>query len=367
MAEEKSNEQKQTMSPEQKAVLKKVQTREPGAKLFEARPDGKYYGPVLFADKKNVVQQVGADTFVVHPRQQLGALPIEGESPRSLAKLGGTVVAVNYAGDKAEIQPADPDRWHERQSRTPAAPEHDALAKQALGERFTAFNPPSADFGLSPKYEGVIVATTSDHLIQRLNAKTAIVHNVGADVAKNFAAGQEVAVSYDNGRIKDVATIERPKSQERTAERPGRESASRNLTPDEAAKAKSWAIARNLVNAAYGQNRVQDGQQKNEFFSAKRLDAEKGKYRGPIVAVTDHHVVQRVGVDNKFVVHDRADLQGDLQTGTFVQMQYDKGKARVTPARQNERQQSQSQERAPSAPQRVPADRDRSQGQGMSR
>ncbi|MCD0253098.1 hypothetical protein JWH16_04415 [Xanthomonas campestris pv. campestris] len=342
----------------QKAVLKKVKTMAPDAKLFEAKPDGKYYGPVLYADKKHVVQQVGADTYVTHPRSQLGQLPIEGgETARSLSKLGGTVVAVNYQGNKAEIAPADSDRWHERQLRTPASAEHAAIATKALGDRFSAYEPPGAEWGLSPKYDGVIVGVTDDHLIQRINSRTAMVHNVGPEVAKQFVAGQEATVRYDNGRFKDAQTIERPKEQER--QQPTRERAQSQVRdPDDAARAASWKLAKNLVTNAHGSD--------IKLYAASRLDADSGKYRGPIVAMTDHHVIQRVGNANKFVAHSRDALQGDLQTGRFTQINYTQGKAQVHPVqRSQDRQAGQEQGRPAPQPPRSP-ERARP-SQGMSR
>lgn len=362
MANAVSEAAKQEMTTEQKAVLKKVQDRAPGAKLFETRSNGNYYGPVLYADKKNVVQQVGSDSYVVHPRQHLGPLPTESETARSLAKLNGVVVTVQYTGEKAEMKPADPDRWYERQARTPASREHSDLAKQVLGARFEAFNPPPLGHPVSPKYEGVIAAVTDDHLIQRINSRTAIVHNVGPEVAKQFGAGQEAVVSYDNGRFKEAQVVERQKAQEQS--RPARERTGEARSPDDAARAASWVLAKNIAAKSYGSD--------IKLYSAARVDAEAGKFRGPIVAMTDHHVVQRVGQGNSFVAHAREDLKGDLQTGRFTQINYDHGKAQaqIIERGQNRgqgqnREQGQAQERPVKRPP-LAQNRER-QSQGMSR
>lgn len=360
MANEAINATPPQMTAEQKAVLKKVLTRAPDAQLFESKSDGKYYGPVLYADKKNVVQQVGQNTYVVHPRQQLGELPTDpgdGSVTRQLQKLSGTVVSVNYAGKGGAVEVADSDRWHERQNRIPASPEHSAIAKEALGDRFDAYYPPAADRGYSTKYEGVVVGVTDDSLIQRINSRTAIVHTVGPEVAKQFGAGQEAVVRYDNGRLKEAQIIERPKGQEK--ERPTRErAADRSRGSDDQARAASWVLAKNLTAKIHGDD--------IKLYSAERLGKDAGKFRGPIVAMTDHHVIQRVGTSNTFVAHVRENVQGELQTGRFTQINYDQGKAQAHRIeRSQDRPQGQAQERGTSSALRTP-DRGRP-SQGMSR
>lgn len=362
MATTQQNEQQPALSAEQKAILKKVAKLMPEAKVFEPREEGNYYGPIVYADKKHVVQQVGDNTVVAHPRQDMRQTA-DFSNDLDDARVGftqGEVVTVAWGhleglGKAAPtIEPADPERWKERAGRIPASPEHTALAREALGEKFGVYNPPSMESGLSPRYEGVVAAVTDTHLIQRINSRTAIVHDVGPEVAKQYAAGQELSVSYDNGKLKAVDAIERPKSQERVAKRQNDRAAdSRSRDPEDAARAKSWAIARAIVNQTHG---TED--KKVAMYSARRLDAETGKYQGPIVAVTDHHVVQRVGKNNKFVAHTREDLSGvEPRPGQQVLVAYDNGRARIRETRPKEHTQ---QRPAPERP--AP-----SRNQGMSR
>lgn len=321
MADERSNEPGQAMTTEQKRLVQKVGKVMPDAKIHAPKENGKYYGAILFADKNFVVQQVGEKTVVAHPRESMGQLPLE--PGRALGKLNGTVVDVNYTGKDSSILPADPERWHERTNRTPAAEMHASVARSHLGENVGVYNPPSQDAGLSPRYEGVVVAVNDTHLIQRINSRTAIVHEVSDETAKRFGVGEVIAVKYDNGKLLSVEPHERQRSQEQRAERqaPERESASRD--PEDAARAKSFNLARNVTRHNYGKD--------SKIYLAERLDVEQGKYRGPVVAMTDHHVMQRVGKD-RFVAHNRGDLQGELGVGKFVEVTYAQKRAQVMAA-----------------------------------
>lgn len=360
MADEKINDTQAQMSAEQKAVLKKLSKLMPEAKLFEPRAGGNYYGPIIANDKNFVVQQVGDNTVVAHPKAQLAL-------PSDMKLKVGQVVSVAHAkantveqgAPSASLESSDPSRWQERAARTPASAEHTAIAREALGDKFTVSNAPPHDKGLSPTYEGVFAAVTDDHLIQRINSRTAIVHNVGPDVAKQFAAGQEAVVRYDNGRFKDAQAVERSKEQERP--RPTRErNADQLRSPDDKARAASWALAKNLVAKSYGSD--------IKVYSAQRLDGVAGKFRGPIVAMTDHHVVQRVGTSNKFVSHSREDLQGELQTGRFTQINYDHGKAQAQRIqRSQERPQGHAHGQAQGRSNPPPRAPERQPSQGMSR
>lgn len=359
MADEKSAQTE--MTAEQKAILKKLLKVMPNAKLFEPRAGGNYYGPVVTTDKNFVVQQVGDGNVVAHPKNSLAL-------PEGMKLKAGQVVSVEHAKEvapgvaPATLEAADPTRWQERVARTPASEEHTAAARAVLGEKVAVYNAPAKDKGLSPSYEGVIAATTEDHLIQRINSRTAIVHNVGPEVAKQYGAGQEAVVRYDNGQFKEAQAVERQKVQERS--RPARERTSEARSPDDAARAASWVLAKNIAAKSYGSD--------IKLYSAARVDAEAGKFRGPIVAMTDHHVVQRVGQGNSFVAHAREDLKGDLQTGRFTQINYDHGKAQaqIIERGQNRgqgqnREQGQAQERPVKRPP-LAQNRER-QSQGMSR
>lgn len=355
MATEVKNEQQ---TPEQKAMMKKVAELLPNAQVFAPREGGNYYGPILYAGKNYVAQQVGEGSVVAHPRDKLQAVQKEGQEAYRLGtKSRGDVVAVAWREGNAHIEAADPARWQERASRVPASPEHAAAAREALGEKFGVYYPPKVEAGLSPKYDGVVAGVTETALIQRINSRTAIVHEVGADVARQYGAGQEVSISYDNGKLSQISAIERPQAQEKTQERAakperasrGQEGAARD--PDDAARAKSWVLAKNLVKNSI------DGTPK--IYSAERVDAKAGQFRGTIVAVTDHHVVQRVGKET-FIAHDKHKLEGDrVRTGQLSQINYDNGRAQVAAAER--RRPAQEQQRP--APERPAPNR----SQGMSR
>lgn len=349
MADERSNEQHPAMSAEQKAILKKVAKLIPEAKVFEPRAKGTYYGPVVYADKKHVTQQVGDNTVVAHPRKDMAIA--EGQ-----AVTAGTVVNVKYDGNAQAptLEGADPERWKERTAREPASPELTAAAREVLGENFGVYNPPSPQHGLSPRYEGVVAVATDTHLIQRINSRTAIAHDVGPEVAKQYGAGQEVAFTYDNGKLRSVQGIENAKSQENAAARWPRQDRAEEAPrdADDRARAKSWMLAKNLVAMSHGPDA--------KIYSAARLDPNGGKFRGPIVAITEHHAMQRVGKGNTVVAHNKASLSGEqLQVGRFMQVNYENGKAQVHAAQS--RQQAQEQQRA--APERPAPNR----SQGISR
>lgn len=444
------------MSKEQKAILKKLLKLMPDAKMFEPRPGGTYYGPVVATDKNFVAQQVGDGTVVAHPKSALAL-------PDGMKLKAGQVVSVEHAKDvsqgvaPATLQAADPSRWQERVARTPASAEHSAAAREVLGEKVGVYNAPAPDKGLSPSYQGVVAAVTEDgHLIQRINSRTAIVHNVGPDVAKQFGPGQEAVIRYDNGQFKEAQAVERPKAVDVAREAaigkgiaeklgltieenpsrinpnifpadhkfgtigqegwgyahsgksmkdmhadigrvaleamsrkelgPSGEISAENMakvrevvadvdqrksrtrearSPDDAARAASWVLAKNITTKSYGTD--------VKLYSASRVDSEAGKFRGPIVAMTDHHVVQRVGQGKSFVVHAREDLSGQLQTGRFTQINYDHGKAHAQAIeRGQQRGQDQAREQGKAQEQGVrPAlapNRERQRpGQGLSR
>ena len=338
----------------QKAALKKLSKVMPDAKLFEPRSGGTYYGPVVATDKNFVLQQVGDNNVIAHPKNGLAV------EPGSKAAVG-QVVNVTHAKSpgleaaNASLEAADPSRWQERMARTPASDEHTLAARAALGDKFGVFNAPSAEKGLSPTYEGVIAAVTDEQVIQRINSRTAIVHHVGADLAKQFGAGQEAVVRYDNGQIKEVTPVERAKNQEQARTSRVRDDQGRD--PTDADRAASWSLAKNIVAKAHGSD--------IKIYAADRLGDGEGKFRGQIVALTDHHVVQRVGTANKFVAHSREGLQGDLRVGRFTQINYSEGRGQVHQVQRAQgRAPAQEQERSGPSP-RTP-DRPR-QGQGMSR
>jgi hypothetical protein len=442
MADAVKTEQSPEPNAAQKAIAKiakKLSTLMPGAKLFEPRAKGSYYGPVVGSDQNFVLQQVGEGTVIAHPKSQLAL--------EKGAEFTGQIVTIAHSRDqaigaeqqKAIVEPADPSRWQEREARTPANQEHVDIARAALGPKFSVYNAASADRGLSPTYTGVIAATTDEHLIQRINSRTAIAHHAGSAVAKQFGVGQEVSIQYVNGQFKSAKAIERPSGQEqgRTTRSRGSEPARATVSerqgkpdfsgpggrfigiaPDDfwpksmrgmdltgltrsqidivsvmaANEFGEVALAtgdENLADAAQKRFETQEierlrvraydlGMAENittklhgpesKFYSARDVDAEKGKFRGAIVAVTDHHVIQRIGDSNKFVSHSREDVRGELQVGTFVQINYRDGQAlSVRGQRGQDRQQPQSHERERRNQLPAPDPRRTSPAQGMSR
>jgi hypothetical protein len=350
--------QEQTATPEltaeQKAALKKLSKVMPDAKLYEPRAGGNYYGPIVATDKNYVLQQVGENNVIAHSKSTLaiqsGFKPTVGQVVNVAHPKSAEVGVSN-----ASLEAADPSRWQERVARTPASDEHTLAARAALGEKFSVFNAPAADKGLSPTYEGVIAAVTDEQLIQRINSRTAIVHHVGADIAKQFGEGQEAVVRYDNGQLKEVVPVERAKTQEQA--RPARVRDDQGRSATDADRAASWALAKNIVAKAHGSD--------IKMYAAERVGNGEGKFRGQIVALTDHHAVQRVGTANTFIAHSRDGLQGDLQVGRFKQINYAEGRGVVHQVQRAQgRAPAQDQERGAQA-QRAP-DRAR-QGQGMSR
>ena len=356
MADEKSvtNEPTPAVSAEQKSMMKKLQDVMPGAKVHEPKENGNYYGAVLFANKHFVVQQVGDNTAVAHPRKEMGELPLDPtlSNTKALTKLAGTVVDVKYDGKTSTVAPADPERWNERMARTPASEQHTELARAHLGPNVGVFNPPSADKGLSPRYEGVVVAVNDTHLVQRINSRTAIVHAVDADTAKAIGVGQQVGIEYDNGSLKKVEEIARQQSQAKAQDKGSREAeADRSGKPaSEAERRNSFHFGRKIVLGIYGEE--------SKIYDAIKVDGEKGKFGGPIVAVTDHHAIQRVG-KAAFISHEKSLVQGEIKRGKSVDIQYQNGRATVAP---RQLAQQQAQQRQHSRPE--PA---RSQSQGMSR
>jgi len=342
MAEEKSVQGEKVLTAEQKRLIAKVQSMLPEAKLFEPKADGKYYGSVLFADKSHLVQQVGDNTVVVHDRKHLGELPLDQDKgARALAKLNGAVIDVNYKGLDGAVAHANQERWLERTARTPAVEPFASIAKAHLGQGVSVYDPPGAAAKLSPAYEGVVVASTENHLIQRINSRTAYVHNVGAELAKQFGAGQHVAITYENGALKRVEAIEKERTRGREA--PERDTPKRSLDP-EAARKNSFHFARNIIKGTYGAD--------VKFYDPAKLGQDPS-FKGTLVAVTDHHVMQRIA-SNKFVAHQRENLDGEIHRGKFTQVAYTNGRGLVT-------EHDVRRDRAP-APERP-----RSQGQGMSR
>lgn len=325
-----------------KALKKLPQMQEliAAGKLYEPKENGKYYGPVLLATKDSLFQQVGESTFVKHSRAAMASWPFETDTPRSAEKFRGTVLDVNYDGAKATPAIGNPERWMEREARTPATELVAAIAKSHLGQNVGVYNAPSELMGMSTRYEGVVVAVHQNSVIQRINSRTAIVHEVSPEVAQKLGAGQQVAVQYEKGVISQVSEIDRTQSKARgrADESDNGKSAGRNVDP-ETAKRNSFFFARNIVRDGYGTD--------VKIYDAMKVSPE-GQFKGTVVAVTDHHVMQRVGAKS-FIAHERSNLDNEVKRGALVELTYKDGRANaVEMERRRDRQQS--QERA--APQR---------------
>ncbi len=332
-------------------MLKKVHEMDPDARVHSPTATGKYYGEVLYADKHYVVQQVGPASYVAHSREQLGELPLDTgkETTRALGKFGGSVVDINYDNAKGAVAIADPERWHERKAREPANEHHASLARSYLGEGVGVYTPPPASLGLSARYEGVVVAVEGNHAIQRINARTALVHDLG-DRAQTITAGQRVAVSYEKGALREVEGLAKgrsrtPQSQERSTDKQRKPAVDK--TPEQQQRETSFFIARNTVRRTFGND--------IKLYDALKVGNDP-KFTGRIVAVSAQHVVQRVG-SNSFIAHERASLDKDMAIGKFVEVAYAGNRARTQErdVRRDRQQQAPSQERT------------NQRGQGMSR
>jgi len=303
-------------------MLQKVQTLMPDARVHNPAEAGKYYGEVLFASKDYVVQQVGPQSVVAHPRGQLGDLPLDNAKPgvRALEKFGGAVVDVNYDNGKGTVGLADPERWHERKSREPATEQQTTLARSYLGEQVGVYKPPMPALGISARYEGVVVNASATHAIQRINGRTAIVHDLGdhgKDLATLLEKGQKAAFVYDKGTLKGIEPIERERGRERDSQgksatqqheqnREGREKSPEDL------KRESFFIARNTVRHNYGSD--------IKIYDAAKVGNDP-KFEGRIVAQSSQHVIQRVAAKS-FIAHERSALDADLKVGKFVEIAY---------------------------------------------
>jgi len=328
----------QEMTTEQTAMLAKLAKVMPDAKVFEPKPDGKYYGEAVVLTKDFLVQQVGDNTVVAHPRKQMSEWPFDTASARASQKFLGTVLDVNYDGTKATPAIGEADRWLERKSRQPANEINTAVARSHLGPKVGVYDVPPAQLRLSTRYEGVVVAVNGDSVIQRINSRTAIVHNVGAEEAKKLGAGQQIAVQYKDGALSKVAEIEHAQSIEQIKARnraePQQGHADGKSLDPEAARKNSFFFARGIVRNGYGQDA--------KIYDAAKVDPE-GKVRGAVVAVADHHVMQRVGAKS-FIAHDRSALDGEIKRGALVEVMYENNRGLVTEQpRRRDRQQGQEQ------------------------
>ena len=184
------------------------------------------------------------------------------------------------------------------------------------------------------QYDGIIITETGSHIVQKLNERSAIVHEK-SNLQRDVEVGNAVSIVYDEGK---VFVEELSADHERLHDRRHHEPSPQEPRRDgdiEREKRDSFLFARNIVLKQFGED--------TKVYDASKVDADKGKFTGTIVAITDHHVMQRIGA-NTVISHDRADLAGSFFKGAFVQIQYANGQGLIS---QTERQQSRTFDRGP--------------------
>ena len=304
----------QATTPEQKRLATKMREF-PGMQVFAPKTEtGKYYGQVLFANKNFVVQQVGDSKAVAHERAAFGELS-------AASVKAGKIVQVDYQDNKPSLTAADPARWMERQNRTPASPELQSLAKQAIGPSVQVFNPPPKELGLSARYDGPVVAVTDTKVIQGTSRNMAYAHDK-ADMGRRVGVGEALSVAYSAGKVevKELAPPSRA-----PARAPERENEAKNPLDADKEKRNDFFFARAIIQKQYGrpdqQPKIYDAQS-----VLKGQENGKGEFGGRIVATTDHHVIQRVG-QSSFICHDRKNITGEIARGQAISLAYEHGKA----------------------------------------
>ncbi len=320
-------------TPEQKRLATKMREF-PDMKAFAPKTEmGKYYGPVLFANKHYVVQQVGDGKAVAHERSAFGDLS-------AASVKAGKIVQIDYQDHKPALSAADSARWMERQNRTPASPELTALARDKIGQSVSVFDPPLKSLGLSAKYDGPVVAITDTKVIQGTSRNMAYAHDK-ADMGRVVGVGEALSVVYAAGKVevKELAAPARAPARAQPGENEPRKSAD-----PEKEKRNDFFFARAIIQKQYGH----EGQAPKIYDANALLKQHEGKgdFGGRIVATTDHHVIQRVG-QNSFVCHDRKAIDGELQRGSAISLNYEKGRATQSPLveRVKQQQRAQGQER----------------------
>ena len=182
------------------------------------------------------------------------------------------------------------------------------------------------------QYDGIIIAETGSHIIQKLSDRTAIVHEK-SNLQHDVEVGDAVSIVYDEGKVfVEELSADHEKLHDRRHHEPTSQESKRD-TDIEREKRDSFLFARNIVLKQFGED--------IKVYDASKVDPEKGKFTGTIVAITDHHVMQRIGA-NTVISHDKADISGSFFKGAFVQIQYESGRGLIS---KMERQQSRTQDR----------------------
>lgn len=170
------------------------------------------------------------------------------------------------------------------------------------------------------QYDGLIVAETGSHIIQKLNERTAIVHEK-TNLHHDVEVGTHMSIVYDQGKVYvEELSSDHDRLQERRHREPSAEP-QKDSVDLERQKRDSFLFARNIVLQQLGKD--------IKVYDASKVDPEKGRFTGTIVAITDHHVMQRIGA-NTVISHDKAHLSGVFHKGAFVQIQYQAGRALIS-------------------------------------
>jgi antirestriction protein ArdC len=199
-----------------------------------------------------------------------------------------------------------------------------ALKNQHMGKDARLFR--ARDNTGRSLYDGPVIAETGSHVIQKLSDDTAIVHEK-TNLQRDVEVGDDVSIVYENGKahVEDSA-LGHDKSQDRKEH----ERNSQELQDAPGSKGgyqerdnrASFFSARNMVLQQLGKD--------TKVYDAARVDVEKGKFTGTVIAISDHHVMQRIGA-NTVISHEKSDLAGVLSQGAFVQIQYQNGIGSISP------------------------------------
>jgi hypothetical protein len=199
-----------------------------------------------------------------------------------------------------------------------------ALKNQHMGKDARLFR--ARDNTGRSQYDGPVIAETGSHVIQKLSDDTAIVHEK-TNLQRDVEVGDDVSIVYENGKahVEDSALGHDKCHDRKELERNPQELQDAPGTKggyQERDNRASFFFARNMVLQQLGTD--------TKVYDAAKVDTEKGKFTGTVIAISDHHVMQRIGA-NTVISHEKADLAGVLSQGAFVQIQYQNGIGSISP------------------------------------
>lgn len=179
-------------------------------------------------------------------------------------------------------------------------------------------------------YKGPIVGVADGMALQRIGeSNTYIMHSAERmppeiqGLAKLGVGTAPVGVAYNREGQANVYTLE-AQTQART------QSQAAPAQANQGKYSESLSVARAYVKKDHGPN--------VQLFAAK---TQQNTYSGTIATITSHHVAQRVS-ETSFVLHDRANLQGDYHKGNDVKIAYQNGKG-ISTLRGHQQEQRPSQ------------------------